>query len=164
LQSICGRKFIIKELGQFLEIPLGHKKGEKMEITEVRIFLADEDRLKAYVTVTFDDCFVVRDLKVIRGNAGLFVAMPSKKKKDGTYKDIAHPINSDFRGVIEKTILEKYEDEIKMAEAGFPVKKSEDADFDEYEIPNGGKPGVGTATKDASENSREYEAGIGPKK
>lgn len=135
-----------------------------MEITEVRVFLADEDRLKAYVTVTFDDCFVVRDLKVIRGNAGLFVAMPSKKKKDGTYKDIAHPINSDFRGLIENAILKKYEDEIKMAEAGFPVKKSDDADFDEYEISHGDKSGVGVVAKDTSENSREYEAGIGPKK
>ena len=135
-----------------------------MEITEVRIFLADEDRLKAYVTVTFDNCFVVRDLKVIRGNTGLFVAMPSKKKKDGTYKDIAHPIHSDFRAFIEKAILKKYEDEIKMAEAGFPVKKSEDADFDEYEISSGNKTAVGISAKDPSENFREYEAGIGPKK
>lgn len=135
-----------------------------MEITEVRIFLADEDRLKAYVTMTFDNCFVVRDLKVIRGNTGLFVAMPSKKKKDGTYKDIAHPINSDFRGFIEKAILKKYEDEIKMAEAGFPVKKSEDADYDEYEVSNDDRSSVGAAAKNSSENSREYEAGIGPKK
>jgi len=97
--------------------------GFSMEVTETRIFLAEEDRLKAYVTVTFNDCFVVRDLKVINGNGGLFVAMPSKKKKDGTYKDIAHPINSDFRSYLENLILEKYKDELKMVEAGFPVKR-----------------------------------------
>lgn len=84
-----------------------------MEITEVRIFLADEDRLKAYVTVTFDKCFVVRDLKVINGNTGLFVAMPSKKGKDGTYKDIAHPINSDFRQRLEEIIISRYHEELQ---------------------------------------------------
>jgi stage V sporulation protein G len=102
-----------------------------MDVTEIRIFLADEERLKAYVTVTFNDCFVVRDLKVINGNGGLFVAMPSKKKKDGTYKDIAHPINSDFRTYLENLILEKYKDELKMVEAGFPIKR-EDSDQDSF--------------------------------
>jgi len=97
-----------------------------MEVTEIRVFLSDEDRLKAYVTITFDNCFVVRDLKVINGNNGLFVAMPSKKKKDGSYKDIAHPIHSDFRNYLEKLVLEKYNDETKMVEAGFPIKKEED--------------------------------------
>lgn len=125
-----------------------------MEITEVRVFLADEDRLKAYVTVTFENCFVVRDLKVIRGNSGLFVAMPSKKKKDGTYKDIAHPINSDFRSSIERIILEKYNDEAKMAEAGFPVKRAEDADYaSEQEM-------VEMPLSDREYN--EYAAGVGP--
>ena len=56
-----------------------------MEVTEVRVFPVNEEKLKAYVTITFDDCFVVRDLKVINGNDGLFVAMPSKKRKDGTF-------------------------------------------------------------------------------
>jgi stage V sporulation protein G len=67
-----------------------------MEITEVRVFPMNEDQLKAYATVTFDDCFVVRDLKVISGNTGLFVAMPSKKRKDGTFKDTP-TLNNDFR-------------------------------------------------------------------
>lgn len=89
-----------------------------MEISEVRIFLSDEDRLKAYVTVTFDKCFVVRDLKVIQGNAGLFVAMPSKKGKDGTYKDIAHPINSEFRQKLEDIILERYHEEFRTGQGG----------------------------------------------
>lgn len=86
-----------------------------MEITEVRIFPVNEDKLKAYATVTFDDCFVVRDLKVINGNSGLFVAMPSKKRKDGTFKDIAHPLNNDFRTQIENAVLEAYEYEIDRA-------------------------------------------------
>ncbi len=80
-----------------------------MEITEVRVFPVNEERLKAYVTITLDNCFVVRDLKVINGNTGLFVAMPAKRRKDGTFKDIAHPLNSETRERMEKTILAEYE-------------------------------------------------------
>jgi len=80
-----------------------------MEITEVRIFPVNEDRLRAYVTITLDDCFVVRDLKVVRGNTGLFVAMPAKRRKDGSFKDIAHPLNSQTREAMERVILEAYE-------------------------------------------------------
>ncbi|MBL7684442.1 MAG: septation regulator SpoVG [Deltaproteobacteria bacterium] len=82
-----------------------------MEITEVRVFPMNEDKLKAYATITFDDCFVIRDLKIISGNSGLFVAMPSKKRKDGSFKDIAHPLNNDFRAKIEQTVLDAYEKE-----------------------------------------------------
>ena len=82
-----------------------------MEITEVRVFPVNEDKLKAYATITFDDCFVVRDLKVIHGNSGLFVAMPSKKRKDGTFKDVAHPLNNEFRSRIEQKVLDAYESE-----------------------------------------------------
>ena len=80
-----------------------------MKITEVKIFQVHEDRLKAYVTVTLDGCFIIRDLKVIQGNNGLFVAMPSKKCKDGTFKDTAHPLNSETRSMFEETILAEYE-------------------------------------------------------
>ena len=79
-----------------------------MEITEVRVFPVSEEKLKAYVTITLDACFVVRDLKVIQGSAGLFVAMPAKKRKDGTYKDIAHPLNTDMRARMERVILDEY--------------------------------------------------------
>lgn len=82
-----------------------------MEVTEVRVFPVNEDKLKAYATVTFDDCFVVRDLKVIHGNSGLFVAMPSKKRKDGTFKDVAHPLNNEFRSKIENAVLDAYDRE-----------------------------------------------------
>ena len=84
-----------------------------MEITDVRVYPVDEEKLKAYVTVTLDDCFVVRDLKVIRGVTGLFVAMPAKRRKDGTFKDIAHPLNSETRERMEKAILAEYERELK---------------------------------------------------
>ena len=84
-----------------------------MEVTEVRIFPVNEEKLKAYVTITFDDCFVVRDLKVINGNNGLFVAMPSKKRKDGTFKDTAHPLNNETRKMIEAKVLAEYEKEIQ---------------------------------------------------
>ena len=84
-------------------------EGPPMDITDVKIFPVDEEKLKAYVTITLDACFVVRDLKVIQGTAGLFVAMPAKKRKDGTYKDIAHPLNTDMRARMERVILDQYE-------------------------------------------------------
>lgn len=80
-----------------------------MDITDVKIFPVEEDKLRAYVTITLDHCFVVRDLKVISGAAGLFVAMPAKKRKDGTYKDIAHPLNAETRERFEKIVLAEYE-------------------------------------------------------
>ncbi len=80
-----------------------------MEITDVKVFTVDEDKLRAYVTITLDGCFVVRDLKVINGTTGLFVAMPAKKRKDGTYKDIAHPLNAEMRDKMEKIVLAEYE-------------------------------------------------------
>ena len=80
-----------------------------MEVTEVRVFPVNEEKLRAYVTITLDHCFVVRDLKVIQGANGLFVSMPSKKRKDGTYKDIAHPINNETRRMIEEKIIAHYQ-------------------------------------------------------
>lgn len=88
-----------------------------MEVTEVKVFPVEEDKLKAYVTITLDDCFVVRDLKVIRGTSGLFVSMPSKKRRDGTYKDVAHPLNSETRRMIEERIIAAYR-EVTTDDAG----------------------------------------------
>ena len=82
-----------------------------MKITDVKVFPVDEDKLKAYATITFENCFIVRDLKVISGNKGYFIAMPSKKRKDGTFRDVAHPLNSDTRKMIEDAVLEVYEAE-----------------------------------------------------
>lgn len=84
-----------------------------MEITEIKVFPVDEEKLKAYITIVFDHCFVVRDLKIISGTGGLFVAMPSKRRKDGTFKDIAHPLNQSTRAEMEKKILDAYLEEIK---------------------------------------------------
>jgi len=100
-----------------------------MEITEVKVFPVNEERLKAYATITFDNCFIIRDLKVINGNNGLFIAMPSKKRKDGTYRDTAHPLNNETRNMIQKTILEKYEEAIKtLSEEDGPEKYDEVSD------------------------------------
>ena len=83
-----------------------------MRITDVRVRKIDkEGKMKAIVSVTFDDEFVVHDIKVIDGDKGLFVAMPSKKASDGEYRDIAHPINSSTRDNIQKAVLEAYEKE-----------------------------------------------------
>ncbi|MEJ5307581.1 MAG: septation regulator SpoVG [candidate division WOR-3 bacterium] len=83
-----------------------------MEITEVRITLRDEPKLKAFANVTFDNAFVIRGLKIIDGKKGLFISMPSRRAKDGTYRDIAHPINNEMRQKIEKVVLEKYQQEV----------------------------------------------------
>lgn len=84
-----------------------------MEITDVRIRKVDkEGKMKAIVSITLDDVFVVHDIKVIEGEKGLFIAMPSRKGADGEYRDIAHPINSDMRNKIQDLILETYNREI----------------------------------------------------
>jgi len=87
-----------------------------MEITEININLRDEERLKAFANITFDDVFVVRGLKIIRGNTGLFVCMPSRKMNDGSYRDIAHPIRNEFRITMEEKILNAYKDELNKNE------------------------------------------------
>lgn len=84
-----------------------------MEITEVRVFPVNEEKLKAYVTITLDGCFMVRDLKVISGAGGLFIAMPAKRRKDGTFKDIAHPLNVETRQRMERAILDEYDREVR---------------------------------------------------
>jgi stage V sporulation protein G len=84
-----------------------------MEITEVKVYPVNEDRLKAYATITIDNCFVIRDLKVILGHEGLFVAMPSKKRKDGQFRDIAHPLNQETRETIENMVFAEYKREVE---------------------------------------------------
>ena len=95
----------------------GKTKGAaKMNITDVRVRkVAKEGKMKAAVSITIDDEFVVHDIKVIEGEKGLFIAMPSRKATDGEYRDIAHPINSATRDRIQKIILDKY-DEVMAAE------------------------------------------------
>lgn len=80
-----------------------------MEITEVKVFPVDDGgRLKAYATLVFDDCFIIRDLKVIQGDQALFVSMPSRRKKDGSFRDIVHPLNAEMRSKVEESIIREY--------------------------------------------------------
>lgn len=89
-----------------------------MEITDVRVKKVNkEGKMKAVVSITIDNEFVVHDIKVIEGDKGLFIAMPSKKASDGEYRDIAHPINSDTRSRIQQMILDQYEVALSSEEA-----------------------------------------------
>jgi len=85
-----------------------------MVITEVKVYLAKgSGRLKAYATIVFENSFIVRDLKVIEGYKGLFVSMPSRRRSDGTFRDIAHPLNLDTRAEIERRIIEEFGKAVK---------------------------------------------------
>ncbi len=85
-----------------------------MQITDVRIRKVEkEGKLRAVVSITIENEFVVHDIKVIEGEKGLFIAMPSRKASDGEYRDIAHPINSDTRVMLQNLILEKYKEEME---------------------------------------------------
>lgn len=89
----------------------------RMQITDVRVrMMTKESKMKAVVSITIDDEFVVHDIKVVEGEKGLFIAMPSRKTADGEYRDIAHPINSETRSAIQKLILDKYEETQKETE------------------------------------------------
>ena len=82
-----------------------------MHVTDVRVRrIAREGKMRAVVSITIDNVFVVHDIKVIEGEKGLFIAMPSKRSADGEYRDIAHPINSETRSMLEETILKSYEE------------------------------------------------------
>jgi stage V sporulation protein G len=84
-----------------------------IEITEVRVSLRNDDKLKAFVSITLNHSFVIRGLKVIRGNTGLFVAMPSRKRPDGQHQDLAHPINDSTRKYLTTIVMAEYERELE---------------------------------------------------
>lgn len=98
-----------------------------MQVTDVKIYLRENDKLKAFATITLDDCFVIRGLKIIMGNKGRFVAMPSMRKKDGTFQDIAHPINNETRMMIEDKVFEAFDLELQAAEEA-PSETEENAE------------------------------------
>jgi stage V sporulation protein G len=79
-----------------------------MEITEVKVFPIQEEKLKAFVSIVVDQCFMVNDIKIIQGREGLFISMPSRKKKNGEFKDVAHPLNNETRRMIEDKVLKEY--------------------------------------------------------
>ena len=102
-----------------------------MEITDVRLRkIETEGKLRAYVSITFDDSFVVHDLRVIDGNKGMFVAMPSKRLPNGDHKDIAHPINTEIREKIQNAVLDVYNRELEEA----PQAKVEEAKVEEAKV------------------------------
>jgi stage V sporulation protein G len=88
-----------------------------MEITDVKVIPVDDEKLKAFVSIVFDQSFVVTDIKIINGPKGLFVSMPSKKRKDGTFKDIAHPLNNQMRQYLEDKVLAVYRQQVASAPA-----------------------------------------------
>src|SRR5215831_1092261 len=89
-----------------------------MEITDVKVIPVDDEKLKAFVSIVFDQCFVVTDIKIIHGPKGLFVSMPSKKRKDGTFKDIAHPLNNQMRQYLEEKVLGVYRQQVGASGGG----------------------------------------------
>jgi stage V sporulation protein G len=95
-----------------------------MEITDVKVIPVDDEKLKAFVSIVFDGDFVVTDIKIIHGPKGLFVSMPSKKRKDGTFKDIAHPLNNKMRQYLEEKVLGVYRQQIASSAAGGPAAPS----------------------------------------
>lgn len=98
----------------------GHKSsngstngGQTMQVTEVRVYLRNERKLKAFVTVTLDNCLVIHNMKVIQGQKGLILCMPSRKGPDDTFRDVVHPITNEFRADLEKSVFAAYEEEVK---------------------------------------------------
>ena len=87
-----------------------------MKITDIRVRIVNKDKLKASASVTFDECFVVHDIKLIEGNNGLFMSMPSRKTTTGEFKDVAHAINTETRQWLEKAVLDAYNEELNKAE------------------------------------------------
>lgn len=84
-----------------------------MTITDIKVFLRPGEPLKAFVNIVIDDAFIIKNIKIIDGKNGLFIAMPSQKNKNGEYRDIAHPLNTDTRNEIEKLIINKYHEALK---------------------------------------------------
>jgi len=112
-----------------------------MEITQVKVFPVAEDKLKAFVSITIDHCFVISDIKIIQGANGLFVSMPSKKRKNGTFRDIAHPLNNETRRRLEDQIIHEYR-EVLSGDGDDPSAPVRSLVEDRTSLPTGGD-GVG---------------------
>jgi stage V sporulation protein G len=117
-----------------------------VEITEVKIFLVGEEKLKAFVSIVLDRCFMINDIKVIQGREGLFISMPSRRKKNGEFKDVAHPLNNDTRSWMEDRILREYEQQLFLRGQGLHEGRPV--------VLDGGQPAVETAATEGS--------GVGP--
>ncbi len=106
-----------------------------MEITEVSVRPVNDERLRAYVSITIEDALVIKDIKIVEGKNGLFVSMPSRRNKSGKYQDIAHPINTSFRKELERCIFDEYR-KLVGAEVPSERKIEENADSDDASIQN----------------------------
>jgi stage V sporulation protein G len=126
-----------------------------MEITDVKVIPVDDEKLKAFVSIVFDQSFVVTDIKIINGPKGLFVSMPSKKRKDGTFKDIAHPLNNQMRQYLEDKVLSVYRQQVASApgagqgwsHAGRDREREPAARQTENPPPVSGRPGSGEGSE-----------------
>ena len=110
-----------------------------MQITEVKVFPVDEEKLRAFVSIVFDDCFMVNDIKVIQGKDGLFISMPSRKKRNGKFKDVAHPLNNETRKMLEDQILAEYDHVLSGQRSGEARDRSQPAPPERKELPKAGQ-------------------------
>lgn len=132
-----------------------------MEITEVKVFPVSEEKLKAFVSIVFDRCFMINDIKIIQGRDGLFVSMPSRKKKNGEFKDVAHPLNNDTRRVIEAEVVAEYERVLAERGQELPaparsIPADGDKDGEAAQLEASGKAVIGTP---APPEDGEHEEG-----
>src|SRR5262245_30714209 len=107
----------------------GLRDDAMIEITEVRVSIRNDDKLKAFVSITLNDSFVIRGLKIIKGNTGLFVAMPSRKRPDGQHQDLAHPINDATRRYLTEIVMAEYETELSRPASQHPPLSRSESSF-----------------------------------
>jgi stage V sporulation protein G len=136
-----------------------------MQITEVRVFPVDEEKLKAYASIVLDACFIVNDLKVIEGKRGLFISMPSRRRKRGGYRDVAHPLNNETRRMIEESVLAEYQRALGEAAAGLRLAPHDDdlPDDERWQEPAAAPPAgavVATPTPDAPSTAEGSRASL----
>lgn len=132
-----------------------------MRITDIRVFPVREEKLKAFVSIVLDECFMINDIKVIKGKEGYFISMPSRRKRTGKFKDIAHPLNNETRQAMEKEILAAYDEVVDEAAATPRELKSELAGGENAPRP---EPRPAAATVAAGEDSFPAEQPADPGK
>lgn len=133
-----------------------------MEITDVKVIPVDDEKLKAFVSIVFDQSFVVTDIKIINGPKGLFVSMPSKKRKDGTFKDIAHPLNNQMRHYLEEKVLAVYRQQLASAPGASQGSSPGGGRETENPPPGSGRSGSGSGSEgDGADTSGGADASDG---
>jgi stage V sporulation protein G len=133
-----------------------------MEITEVKVFPIQEEKLKAFVSIVFDQCFMVNDIKIIQGRDGLFISMPSRKKKNGEFKDVAHPLNNETRRMIEDKVLGEYERILAERGEQLPAPPHHLADGAASAVPQAAAPAVQAGASTAGVHTAAPAAHVAP--